>query len=388
MDESDPTDQRRIPVSPAVLQSRIFFFLTFLALLILTALLLKPFFSVILLSLITVIVLKPLYGWLYRTKFTRDRRRLSASVTILTFLFLLVAPVALVFILFIDQLSEQLIALANVDLDTFLQSLEETLGTAAGGEPVNLDRKAIKEVIGDSAASVLGAAVGFAANLLSSLPKLIVDGMIFLVVVVTLLPVFDRVVEEMQEISPLGSEITELYYRKTTAMVSSLVKGIFLIAALQGLVMGFFFWLAGVQSVFLFAMLSMFLAMIPVVGISFLVIFMAAVFMLSGNTTSAVIVLVGFYGVVNWIDVILRPRLISKEAYMNFSLVLLGILGGLAFAGLLGLFYGPVVILLLVTTIDIYREQYAPDDGAMIGNFIKTEVAERLEESESTEARS
>ncbi|MCZ6528971.1 MAG: hypothetical protein O6949_01385, partial [Chloroflexi bacterium] len=70
MDESDPTDQRRITVSPAVLQSRIFFFLTFLALLILTALLLKPFFSVILLSLIAVIVLKPLYGWLYRTKFT------------------------------------------------------------------------------------------------------------------------------------------------------------------------------------------------------------------------------------------------------------------------------------------------------------------------------
>ncbi len=388
MNESDPTDQQRIPVSPAVLQSRIFFFLTFVVLLILTALLLRPFFSVILLSLIAVIVLKPLYGWFYRTKFTQDRRRLSASVTVLTFLFLLVVPLALVIILFIDQLSEQLVAIANVDLDTFFQNLEETMGTAAGGEPVNLDRNAIMELIGESAASVLGAAVGFAANLLGSLPKVIVDGLIFLVVVITLLPEFDRVVEEMQEISPLGSNITELYYTKTTAMVSSLVKGIFLIAALEGAAMGFFFWLAGVQSVFLFAMLSMFLAMLPVVGISFLVIFVAIVLVLSGNTTSAVIILVGFYGVVNWIDVILRPRLISKEAYMNFSLVLLGILGGLAFAGLLGLFYGPVVILLLVTTIDIYREQYAPDDGAMIGNLIKTEVAERLEESKQSEARS
>ncbi|MFV1858579.1 MAG: AI-2E family transporter [Anaerolineales bacterium] len=387
MSESDPTDQRRIQVTRSMLRSRGFFFLTFVALLILTALLLKPFFSVILLSLIAVIVLKPLYGWFYRTKFTKGRRRLSASVTILTFLFILVVPVTIMIVLFIDQLSSQLVALADFDLDAIFQEIEDAMPTA-GGQSITLDKQAIKQAIGDAAAAVLGAALGIAGKFLSALPKLIVDGMIFLVVVVTLLPEFDRVVEEMQEISPLGSEITELYYRKTTAMISSLFKGIFLIAALQGLVMGFFFWLAGVQSVFLFVMLSVVLAMIPVVGISFLVIFTAVVFLLSGNTTSAAIVLVGFYGVVNWIDVILRPRLISKDAYMHFSLVLLGILGGLAFAGLLGLFYGPVVILLLLTTIDIYRETYAKEDSAAIGELIRTEVAERLDEPESAEAGS
>ncbi len=385
MSESDPTNQRRIQLTPGMLRSRGFFFLTFVALLILTALLLKPFFSVILLSLIAVIVLKPLYGWFYRTKFTKGRRRLSASVTILTFLFLLVVPVTIMIVLFVDQLSSQLVALADFDLDAIFQEIEDAMPTA-GGQSITLDREAIKNVIGEAAAAVLGAAIGLAGTILSALPRLIVDGMIFLVVVVTLLPEFDRVVEEMQEISPLGSEITELYYRKTTAMISSLFKGIFLIAALQGLVMGFFFWLAGVQAVFLFAMLSMLLAVIPVVGISFLVIFIAVVFLLSGNTTSAAIVLVGFYGVVNWIDVILRPRLVSKEAYMHFSLVLLGILGGLAFAGLLGLFYGPVVILLLLTTIDIYRETYAKEDSAVIGDLIRTEVVERLEEPESAEA--
>jgi len=128
--------------------------------------------------------------------------------------------------------------------------------------------------------------------------------------------------------------------------------------------------------------------MLPVVGISFLVIFMAVVFLLNDNPTSAAIVLIGFYGVVNWIDVILRPRLVSKEAYMHFSLVLLGILGGLAFGGLLGMFYGPVIILLLVTTIDIYREQFAEDDGVVIGDLIKVEVVERLEEPESIEDKS
>ncbi len=101
MSETEQTEKRSTPVAPEALQSRIFLFLTFVVLLIITALLLKPFFSVILLSLIAVLVLKPLYGWFYRTSFTEGKPRLSASVTLLTFLFLLVIPVAIVIIVFV-----------------------------------------------------------------------------------------------------------------------------------------------------------------------------------------------------------------------------------------------------------------------------------------------
>jgi predicted PurR-regulated permease PerM len=367
-----------MPVAPEVLQSRIFFFLTFLGLLIITALLLKPFFSIILLSLIAVIVLKPLYAWFFRARYTGGKPRLSASVTLLTFLFVLVIPVAIVIIVFVEQLTQQLIGLAEFDLDALMLEVENTLDFA--GQSINLDRAAIQELIEGAAATVLSAAVGFAASVLSSLPSLIIEFIIFFVVVVTLLPVFDKLVKGYEEISPLGREISALYYTKTTAMITSLFKGIFLIAAIQGFAMGIFYWLAGIEVVFFFIVVTMFLAMLPVVGISFLVIFMAVVFFLLGNTTSALIVLFGFYGVVNWIDVILRPRLISKEAYMHFSLVLLGILGGLAFGGLLGMIYGPVVILLLVTTIEIYSEQYAPQDSEAIGELIKSERERRIDD--------
>ncbi len=48
--------------------------------------------------------------------------------------------------------------------------------------------------------------------------------------------------------------------------------------------------------------------------------------------------LFGFYGVVNWIDIILRPKLIDEEASLHFALFILAIFGGLAWAGILGLF--------------------------------------------------
>jgi predicted PurR-regulated permease PerM len=130
--------------------------------------------------------------------------------------------------------------------------------------------------------------------------------------------------------------------------------------------MGFFFWLAGLPYVFLFSLLSMFLALIPIVGISWLVIAIAILSFLTGNWQQALIVLGGFYGVVNWIDILLRPRLLAEEASLNFALFVLSIFGGIAWAGIMGLFYGPVLILLLVTTIDIYVERYVREDRSAL----------------------
>ena len=101
---------------------------------------------------------------------------------------------------------------------------------------------------------------------------------------------------------------------------------------------------------------------LPVVGISFIVLPMAIVLLLTGSTVSAVIVLVGFYVVVNPMDFWLRPRLVSKEAAINFVLILLASMGGIYMAGLLGLVYGPVIMILFVTTIQIYREHFSHHD--------------------------
>jgi predicted PurR-regulated permease PerM len=187
-------------------------------------------------------------------------------------------------------------------------------------------------------------------------------------------------VESFQRLSPLGYDVSELYSRKISAMVSSLIKGVFLIAVIQGAAMGIVYWLADLPYVFMFTILSVLLAMIPLVGISWLVIAIAIVAFLTGNPLQGLIVLGGFYGVVNWIDILLRPKLLSEEAYIPLALFLLSIFGGLAWAGVMGLFYGPVIMLLLVTTIQIYAEQYAQEDGARLATAIGSLVNDQEDE--------
>jgi predicted PurR-regulated permease PerM len=64
--------------------------------------------------------------------------------------------------------------------------------------------------------------------------------------------------------------------------------------------------------------------------------------------------------------------LISEEAYVNFALLLLGILGGMMWAGFLGMFIGPTVVMLLVNTIRIYQERCAQEDGRVIDGYVSS----------------
>ena len=352
------------------LRERLFFYIVFAILIILMLLMIQPFFTVLVVSMISVIMLKPVYNYIFGLNWVKERRGLAASLTLIAVLVILVIPAVLIIWLTLNQLSGLLEQLAALDLDAIIQSIQQSLAELPlVGEVQPLETSATESV-----QPLLRAAAQVVADLIvslgSSLPSLIIQGVIFVVVVATLLPVYDTLIPKLEEISPLGPELSELYTRKTTAMVKSLVLGVFLIAIIQGAAMGFFFWLAGLPYVFLLTVLSMLLAMIPMVGISWLVIALSIISFLTGNWVQGVILLAGFYGVVNWIDILLRPKLLSEEASISFALFIVAIFGGLAWAGIMGLFYGPVLMLLLVTTIEIHAERYAHEDRNLLGEAL------------------
>ena len=362
-------------------KNRIFFWLVFLILVILTILMIKPYFTALVLSLISVIMLTPLYNYFLQRKWVREREKVAVSLTLLSFLGILVIPTYLVARLIVNQLAGALTSFASIDLDSAWQSITQALDALPLVGYILPDAVNVTEVLQSLARATGSALADLALSLGASLPSLLIQGLLFVIVVAALLPQYQRLVEMFQRLSPLGYDVSELYSRKLTAMVSSLIKGVFLIAVAQGAAMGIFFWLAGLPYALLLTILSMLLALIPMVGISWLVIAIAALSFLTDNYAQGFIVLGGFYGVVNWIDVLLRPRLLSEEAHIPLALFLLSIFGGLAWAGVMGLFYGPVIMLLLVTTIQIYAEQYAKEDGARLATAIGSLGDSREEES-------
>lgn len=379
---SNPKSASELNEGEEYWKNRIFFWLVFLILVILTILMIKPYFTTLVLSLVFVIMLTPLYNYFLQRKWVRGREKVATTLTLLSFLGILVIPVYLVAQMIVSQLAAALTSFASIDLDSSAwQSIAQALDALPLVGHIRPDAVNVTEVLQSLARTTGSALADLALSLVASLPSLLIQGLLFVIVVATLLPQYQRLVEMFQRFSPLGYDVSELYSRKITAMVSSLIKGVFLIAVVEGAAMGIFFWLAGLPYALLLTMLSILLALIPMMGISWLVIAIAAVSFLTGHNAQGFIVLGGFYGVVNWIDVLLRPKLLSEEAHIPLALFLLSIFGGLAWAGVMGLFYGPVIMLLLITTIQIYAEQYAEEDGARLATAIGSLGDSREEES-------
>jgi predicted PurR-regulated permease PerM len=56
------------------------------------------------------------------------------------------------------------------------------------------------------------------------------------------------------------------------------------------------------------------------------------------------------------IDNLLRPRLVPRSARLNPALTLLAVFAGLVAYGAMGIIYGPVVMIVVVTTLQMYAE--------------------------------
>ena len=104
------------------------------------------------------------------------------------------------------------------------------------------------------------------------------------------------------------------------------------------------------------------MSIIPVAGISWVAWPVGIILILTGNVVAGVFVIAVFLLVVANIDTVLRPKLVPREAYLNPALVILSVFGGLQLLGLIGIIYGPVIMILLVTSIDIYTKYMLRSD--------------------------
>jgi len=343
-------------------QGRLFFYAIFILLALATLYLISPFIHVILISLVAVVTLKPVYNFFIRRRIIKGRRGIATTLTILCFMLVLVIPICIIGYALISQLDSIVNSIVSGEIDLSFESLIDEIEAFFAQIPAlsdfQLDPEAILEALESISIAIKSWLASLAVAFGTTIPGLVMGFFIFLVLVSTLLPAFDEFRDYVNQLSPLDQDITRIFGNKSIAMIKSMVSGVFLMAIIGGGIMGVFYWLAGVPFVLFWTFLSMMFGILPIVGISFIALPLAVVLLLVGETWSAVIVLFGFYIIVNPMDIWLRPRLVSKEAYINFVLILLAIIGGAYLGGLLGMIYGPVIMILFVTTLQIYREHF------------------------------
>lgn len=136
--------------------------------------------------------------------------------------------------------------------------------------------------------------------------------------------------------------------RRIPLAIRATVDGVVLIGVVIGLLVGFGYAAVDVRSPVLLGALTAVAAMIPlaaplVYGVVALYLFFL------GEILNAVLLFAWSHAVFFVFDHFVRPIMIGNTTRMPFLLVLFGILGGVETMGLVGLFVGPVAMVLLLT---------------------------------------
>ncbi|HEY6006957.1 MAG TPA: AI-2E family transporter [Geobacteraceae bacterium] len=165
----------------------------------------------------------------------------------------------------------------------------------------------------------------------------------------------------------LGGEKGVRLLRLAAATMSSVVYGILGSAIIQGVLAAVGFWVAGVPNGLLLSTVVFVLAVITLGMTGFVLLPVAGWLFYTGRTGWGSFMMV-WAVLVGGVDNYIRPAVISRGTHLPFIVVFLGVLGGVAMGGFLGLFIGTTVLGIFFTLLREWSATAGPvapaDDAA------------------------
>jgi predicted PurR-regulated permease PerM len=166
--------------------------------------------------------------------------------------------------------------------------------------------------------------------------------------------------EYVLSLSPLPDDQEELIIDKFNQMnyVTMVCNG--LGGVIQGFLAAIGLWIAGIESIFLWFVMMILLAFIPLVGISVITIPASIYLMVSGKVMTGTILLIYCTAVALIVENWFKPKFIGKRIQMDSILVFFYILAGMSYFGMAGIFYGPLICIVFMTMVELYHQHYKP----------------------------
>lgn len=144
------------------------------------------------------------------------------------------------------------------------------------------------------------------------------------------------------------------YADRLPAALRATVNGTIVVGIGVGVLMGACYGLLGLPAPTVFGFITALAAMVPFIApLIFLIVALIMIF--NGSMISALVVIIWGTVVLFVADHFIKPVLIGGAIQLPFLAVLFGILGGVETLGLLGLFVGPIAMVLFMTLWSEYQ---------------------------------
>ncbi len=201
--------------------------------------------------------------------------------------------------------------------------------------------------------------VRLGAGLVTNLFSWIVSAAIAFVVLFFLFRDGERGLAQAISVLPMPQQrATELRSRISSTVVANFY-GAVAVGGTQGTLNALAFWVLGLDSAFLWGLVTAMFSLVPIVGAAAVWAPAGVILLLSGHLWKGVIMLAWGAGVVSVSDNIVRPLIISERLRLHPLGIFFSLLGGIQVFGVMGLFIGPVIVAVATALLGMWRQDLA-----------------------------
>ncbi|HMQ01647.1 MAG TPA: AI-2E family transporter [Candidatus Doudnabacteria bacterium] len=326
-------------------------FLVALALVfILVAWILRPFVSILAFSIIIAVLLNPIYKRVLR----RFKQPALASITtILATLVVVMVPILLFGQVIYNELASLYERYSNgglvIDQTQIIASLPEQLQSLIQN---------FSEELNDFVAQLSREVFSSVTKIASNVASFVVAFFIFIFTVYYLLKDGTRIKQALMDVSPFAPHQAEKLFNKLVAAVNGVVKGSFFVALIQGSVATIGYIIFGVPEPFLWGAFTVMASFVPMIGTGLVIVPAVVYLAITGAAPAALGLAIWGAVAVGLSDNFVVPKLIGGSIKLHPILVLLAVVGGLQFFGVLGFLIGPIIMAIFIAMIEMYREEF------------------------------
>lgn len=293
------------------------------------------------------VVFAPVFRWLS----ARMRPGLAAGLVVLLGVILVLGPgVSLVGVI-AGEAQDMASGVIQSPLLTRLRELK--IGPYDVGAQIEALGSRLVSFIGSSALGLIGTATRLGIQL-----TIMFFGLFYLL----LAP--GTAWRQLQPFVPFSRRNTEILRQRFRDVTISTLVGTGLTATVQGLLVGLAFWIVGIPNAVFWGVVTVVLAILPVVGSGLVWGPGALSLALGGSYGRAIGLALWGVVVVGNVDNVIRPMVFRRWAQIHPFITIIGAFAGIQYFGLLGLLIGPLAISYFFELIRMYRAEYLDDEEA------------------------
>jgi len=197
------------------------------------------------------------------------------------------------------------------------------------------------------------------------IPLMIAEIFLTFVLAYYILKDWEKILKEIIYIIPLRTKTTNRLAKEFGSVTYTVVYAQLFVALIQGAVATIGFFIFGVPFPVILGIVTAFCTLIPTAGTAIIWLPASLYLILSGYYShnywvlgKGIGLLIYSFFIINMIDNLLLAKIVHEKAKVSQMSIIIGVIGGAVMFGIMGIFIGPIILPLLVTYFETFKERF------------------------------